>query len=495
MKIDFRSLNFRLWLYFMVFAALVLGCLWVLQSVWVDSFYESTKLKSVGSVVDDLQKGLGEDQSAAELQQKAEELAYANNVYIRMVDIRGETVCSADAIGFNSILNGEDYDWTGFNQQLLKQATRTLSVRLGAGNFGTRVILHGQVLSNAQGENVMLYVISPIDPRSNAAMSILRQQLVYVSAMVIMMAALISMFISMGIASPIVRMTRSAQKLAKGDYTVTFEKSEYSEINQLSETLDYAAKELGQVDDLRRDLIANVSHDLRTPLTMIKAYGEMIRDLSGDNPEKRTEHVNIIIDESDRMAELVNDMLELSKLQAGTVKLDMERMDVAGIMTSVVRRFMLYPKTSDYHFIYEGPDECWVTGDAAAIERVIYNLVNNAVMYAGEDKTIVLRLTEQAQSVRVEISDSGPGIPADKLNSIWDRYYRLDKKRSRSTLGGTGLGLYIVKTIMEGHGQPYGAKSTEGKGSTFWFGLAKADEGGGRVSLRSKLQGTFGQKD
>lgn len=475
MKIDFHSLKFRLWLYFMLFVISALGLLWLLQTIWMDSYYESTKVRDIGYMATSLEQAYT-TQTSDEFQDLVEELAYANTSYIEVVDIRGERISSADAIGFNTVLNGKSYNWEAFNQQLLSQKGKSLTVRLGAAHFGIRVILHGEVLQSPAGENVVLYILCPVDPQNNPATLILRQQLIYVIIMVTLMAALMALFISLGISGPILRITRSARRLAKGDYDVTFEKSEYWEINQLAETLDYAAKELGQVDNLRRDLIANVSHDLRTPLTMIKAYGEMIRDLSGDNPEKRTEHINIIIDESDRMAELVSDMLELSKLQAGTVKLDMARMDINAIIVSVVRRFTLYPKTSDYRFCYQDNGPIWVIGDAAAIERVVYNLVNNAVMYAGADKTVTLRLLEQPHTVRVEVSDSGPGIPADKLKSIWDRYYRLDHQRSRSTLGGTGLGLYIVKTIMEGHHQAYGARSQEGAGSTFWFELAKAEE-------------------
>lgn len=463
MKTDFKSLRFRLWLYLMLFAVGIMGLLWLLQTVWSGSFYRESKLRAINSATVSIHQSFAVGE-VDKIQNTVDTLAYSIVGFIDIRDIRGKSIYSADAIGFQALNNIEDINLNAFNERMAQQGNR-LTATVG------RNILHGEVVSTQTGENFLLYIFCPADPAANSATLIMRNMLFYISIMVIMLAALFSMFISLGISSPIVRMTRQAMRLAQGDYDVKFQKSGYSEITQLADTLDYAARELGQVEGMRKDLIANVSHDLRTPLTMIKAYAEMIRDISGDNPEKRNEHIAVIINESDRMSEMVSDMLELSKYQAGTVKLQMAPMDINGIIKSVVHRFALYPKTSQYHLEYDDPGPVWVVGDASALERVVYNLLNNAITYTGKDKTVRLRMTLYQGWARVEIADSGAGIPEDKLESIWNRYTRLDSKRAHATTGGTGLGLYIVKTIMDGHGGRYGVASREGEGSVFWFAV------------------------
>jgi signal transduction histidine kinase len=264
----------------------------------------------------------------------------------------------------------------------------------------------------------------------------------------------------------------SASQLAEGNYDVNFEGGRYSEIAQLADTMNYTSRELAKADNLQKDLIANVSHDLRTPLTMVKSYAEMIRDLSGNNPEKRNAHLQVIIDEADRLNLLVADLLLLSKMQSGVDALNITRFNIKDSIISILNSYRILSEQEGYDFTYRCDADIFVDGDESRIKQVLSNLVNNAVRYSDEDKHISITVTETGSVVRCEVTDKGQGIPEDELEHIWERYYKSSSNHSRNT-AGTGLGLSIVKEILLLHKAGFGVISKPNEGSTFWFELPK----------------------
>ena len=256
--------------------------------------------------------------------------------------------------------------------------------------------------------------------------------------------------------------------MAAGDFSVNF-KGEYSyaEMDALAETLDYAKEEIGKSDQLQKEVLANVTHDLKTPLTMIKAYASMIQEISGNDPEKRAKHTQVIIDESDRLTSLVNDILNLSKIRSGMDNLKLTTFNLSEFVHTVLERFDYLTETQGYTLTREIEDELYTEADTEKIEQVVYNLVGNAVNYTGEDKKITVGLKRTEKGLRFSVTDTGKGIPADQIDSIWDKYYRSAETHKRP-IKGTGLGLSIVKTILLKHGFDFGAESEVGKGSTFY---------------------------
>lgn len=235
-----------------------------------------------------------------------------------------------------------------------------------------------------------LLINTPLVPIGSTA-SIIKRQLIIITFYLLVLGVIISFFMSKRIADPITRITKSAEGLAEGKYDIKFEGGDYLEIQQLASTLTYAGQEISKVDMMQRDLIANVSHDLRTPLTMLKAYAEMIRDLSGDNPVKRNEHLEIIIEETDRLAQLVNDILDLSKLEDGNQKLNYSEFSITEVLDGIIARYKGISKRSDYIISFEPDEEVTVRCDVIKIQQVIYNLINNAINYTGDDKRVFVR--------------------------------------------------------------------------------------------------------
>ena len=308
--------------------------------------------------------------------------------------------------------------------------------------------IYGKILSDGDTVYGYLFLNTPIEPVSSTV-SIIKRQLMIITFILILIAFVISIYVSETISSPIVKITKSAKKLANGQYDVKFEGNGYLESKELADTLTYAGQQISKVDTLQRDLIANVSHDLRTPLTMLKAYAEMIRDLSGDNPEKRKEHLEIIIDETDRLTMLVNDMLDLSKLESGKQTLHCTEFGISEKMHGIIDRFKGVSEKMGYHIHFTPDEERIVCCDCVKIEQVIYNLINNAVNYTGADKQVYVTQVNLDDGVRIEVRDTGDGIEEDKIKLIFDKYYRSENHKREVV--GTGLGLSIVKAILKMH--------------------------------------------
>ena len=326
--------------------------------------------------------------------------------------------------------------------------------------------LSGSVISEAN--DAYLYIDYSTEVAS-MAIGTMRVQLIMISIIVIFLALVLSALLSMKLTKPITQITKAAKRMAMGDFSVNF-KGEYSyaEMDALAETLDYAKEEIGKSDELQKEVLANVTHDLKTPLTMIKSYACMIQEISGDNPEKRTKHTQVIIDESDRLTSLVNDILNLSKIRSGMDTLKVTNFNLSEFVHTVCERFGYLAETQGYTIERDIEDELYTEADMEKIEQVVYNLIGNAVNYTGEDKKIKVGLKKEKDGVlRFTVTDTGKGIPPDQIDTIWDRYYRSSETHKRP-IKGTGLGLSIVKTILQKHNFLFGVESEVGKGSTFY---------------------------
>ncbi len=244
---------------------------------------------------------------------------------------------------------------------------------------------------------------------------------------------------------------------------------QYLELADLSDTLNSVRDEVKKSGDLQREIIANVSHDLKTPLTMIKAYASMIREISGDNPEKREQHLQVIIDEADRLTGLVNDVLDVSKVTTTLDEIKFKVFNLTDFLYGIINKFDYLQETQNYKFMVDIDSGVYSRADEEKIGQVIYNLLGNAVNYTGEDKTVYVSLKKSftEERVRLTVRDTGKGISEKDKLEIWNRYYRVKENHSRP-VKGTGLGLNIVKIILENHSFDFGVDSEQGKGSSFW---------------------------
>jgi len=322
--------------------------------------------------------------------------------------------------------------------------------------------VHEYTLNNGSKISLTFYaMITPVD----STVSTLRMQLFIITGIMVLLATLLAIIISKYISNPIEQINQSAKALAKGNYETEFHGKGYLEIKELSDTLNAAASELSKVERLRRELIANISHDLRTPLSFIYSYAEMMHDFPN---EVTPEQSQIIMDEAKRLTSLVNDMLDISILESGVSKLNKINYNLTESLRKTINRMNELVKNEGYRIDFEYSEDVCIFADEVKITQAFYNLLLNAITHSGDDKAVIVRQSIKESSVKIEVIDHGEGIRQSDLPYIWDRYYKVDKKHKRPIMG-TGLGLSIVKKIVEMHGGKYGVESKEGEGSIFWF--------------------------
>lgn len=470
-----NTLAFKLWMYFVVFAVSLFVILWFMQVIFLQSYYSSMKKSEVIKIASDIEDAY----ISGNFKDVIDNIAYRNSSSIFIFDTKGNVIYTSNqssASENDKISTIPDrhiaIDTTGIVDKILSSQNNRISYNLKVEKLKTELFVYGKIIPNTDACFVIVASIDPID----ATTTVVQSQLVYITIIALLIASIISVFLSRRLSRPISKMNDTAKKLAVGNYEVVFEKAGYQEMDDLADTLNYATSELARTDKVKRELIANVSHDLRTPLTMIKAYSEMIRDLSGDNKEKREEHLKVIIDETDRLTRLVNDMMDLSKIESGVSDIIKDVFNFSEVAKSMTNNFKSIYENENCKIILDCPDEIYANADRTKIEQVLYNLIGNAINHSGNDnKEIKIKVTTNLKRIKVQVIDNGEGIAKEDLAHIWDRYYKASKSFKRSS-SGSGLGLSIVKNILTKHESDFGVYSTVGKGSTFWFDIEKVSK-------------------
>lgn len=478
-KLDFKSIRFKLWLYFIGFSLLLISIIWFLQIFFLNHYYEQMKINEVTKMADQVIETFAfRDGDFEALGETLERLCTDNDdVYIRLESQNGDVLWSPEYVGHSSLYRYE-FQIQTLRAKLTSGPLSRVSILVpGLTSEGkTSTLGYACYLSSASNSfsenfgiasDFILYIFSPLYP-VKSTIRILQAQLIYITVIATLLALSLAIYLASRISRPIKKITSSAAEMGKGHYGVKFEKGHYSEIDELAETLTQASRELERTDMYQKDLIANVSHDLRTPLTMIKSYAEMIRDLSGDNPKKREAHLSVIIDETDRLNTLVTDMLNLSKMQSHSIELERANFDIKATAESLLASYEILAEQEGYEFKFYCPAPIIVNGDEAKIKQVLSNLITNAVKYCGEDKQVIINIRKTGKKMRCEIIDHGAGIAPDEVSHVWERYYKSSTHHVRPT-DGSGLGLSIVKEILTLHKANYGVNSKPGKGSMFWF--------------------------
>lgn len=475
LKIDYRSIKFKTWLYFILFAGFLMILLWFLQVLFLNNFYDVMKDEQTQRVAKTIQINY-EQKSSVKFLKSVESISNSNDMFIYVVSYDGKTMYFKPSGDATSAQYYSDQIDT-VNEAMLKKNNDSAYLRIKSPDESKDVLAYGAVLTAKDKSPMLIYIFSPLWPLSST-IDILTNQLVYVTFISLLVACLISFYLSIRITRPIRTITRSAERLGRGEYGIVFRGGHYTEINNLADTLTQASIDLEKSDMLQKDLIANVSHDLRTPLTMIKSYAEMIRDLSGNNPDKREQHLQVIIDETDRLNSLVGDLLSISRLQSGKMVLEKGNFNLSAAAESIINTYKIMELEEGYRFNFNCKVNFIVNGDEEKIKQVISNLLTNAIKFAGSDKTINITLKRRGKSVLCKIEDHGIGIAPEELEHVWERYYRASSNMARPA-EGTGLGLSIVKEILTLHKVDFGVDSTVGKGTVFWFELPYIKTGKG----------------
>ncbi|MBE6562886.1 MAG: HAMP domain-containing histidine kinase [Ruminococcaceae bacterium] len=475
-----RTLAAKIFVSFAFFTLIVLVLLWLMQVVFLDDVYRTVKLHDLKNCAE----FVGDTVSERETDRGVMEGSKKYNACISVYRITGQsgvveasshikTTCMIHNISSPSLLN-EMYTGAADGSTYIKRVELTVNdenvMNSGTSAKGPSAVICSKVVTLGNTDYLIL-VDDEILPLASTSRT-LTYQLIFITAVLLMVAALLSFFLADRITGPFKKMTEKAGRLAEGDYNVKFDGQSFLEAKQLGDTLTYAASELSKLDVMQKELIANISHDLRTPLTLISGYSEVMRDIPG---EMTAENMQVIIDETARLSSLVSDLLELSRLTEGKQYIETAPFSITKTVEETVSRYSHLTQKDGYTVEFIAESEAYISADKTRVLQVLYNLINNAVNYTGEDKKVTVVQTVENGIVRISVKDTGEGIPPEMLSMIWERYYKAGDFHKRGKVG-TGLGLSIVKKILVMHGANFGVSSEVGKGSTFWFEFPEVTE-------------------
>jgi signal transduction histidine kinase len=297
--------------------------------------------------------------------------------------------------------------------------------------------------------------------------------LTYAVLAAVVAAIAVSLFFSRGVIAPLRAMIGASQRIAAGHYDERVQVAGSDELGQLGMRFNDMASQLEQVESMRRQLIGDVSHELRTPLTAIKGYMEGLVD--GVLPAN-ADTFQQVHQEADRLSRLVEDLQELSRVESKAYQLDVEPMNIPDVVAITIKRLSSTAQKKEITLRSDLPTDLpLLQADSDRIIQVLTNLVGNALNYTSAGGTVTVTAARHAEEIRISVQDTGVGIPAEHLPHIFDRFYRVDKSRSRQSGGGSGIGLTVAKYLVEAHGGRIWIESKgEGQGSTFTFTLPVA---------------------
>ncbi|OAA84044.1 Sensor protein SrrB [Clostridium ljungdahlii] len=336
----------------------------------------------------------------------------------------------------------------------------------------------------------IIFSITSLQP-VNEASSVIKEFYFYFYIGAIVLILILCLMYTNMVSKPLVKLNETAKKMAALDFSEKCNIKNEDEIGNLASTLNFLSYNLDKaltsvnaaneklekdiekernIDKARKEFIAAVSHELKTPINLIGGYAEGLKDgIFKENEEDQ--YIDIIIDESNKMANLVSDMLNLSHLESGTMKLSKEEFFIDDLIESVIKRFYKVIKDKGITINCNIITKTKVCADWDKMEQVITNFTTNAIKNTYEGGIITFAIEEEPDKTIVSVENTGKGIPEEELGKIWDNFYKLDKSRNRK-LGGTGIGLAIVKNILILHGYKYGVKNTD-NGIKFYFVVYK----------------------
>lgn len=464
-----RKISSRLWAQMLLLIGITLALLWIFQVKMLDKYYiysQTNNIKKQGSEIIDM---LNEGMSLEYLDGIIEEFNLRYNSSVEIYAADGKRIYGYN---YGPGMMGRVKDKQEVFSEVLTGNTVIRQVQHN--RFNTNILLIGLPIGKAD-EPTGVFIVSAALASVKEATSIIKEQLMIVTSILVFISLFLTYYFSKAFTKPILQINKAADKMAKGNLSVKVEVNSQDELGMLANTINNLSVQLQKIEQLRKELIANVSHEFRTPLSLIKGYAETIRDVSGDNAEKRNKQLEIILEETDRLKNMVDDTLNLSQMQSRNFKLNQESFDIASTARNVMNRFLYIQEKSGVKL--EMPDDYGIIpvyGDESRIEQVLYNLVNNAFNHTNREGLITINAVEKNKTVRIEVTDNGEGIPEKDLPYIWDRFYKVSRADYEEGKG-TGLGLAIAKSILEAHESRYGVESKLNEGTKFWFTLKSAE--------------------
>jgi len=394
-----------------------------------------------------------------------------NGDVIWVVNMDGEVWLSVGPAGETNITKDEILKYYSGMLGEIQQGNIAKLTSESNNTFGTPVLTVGMPVV-VYGDTIGAVLVHKKLSDLNGAMVNMYSRIIFAALMAAIVAVVLIYFLAKNILKPLKKVTKATAQLARGNFDVRLDINSEDEIGELSRTFNSVAKDLGKYENTRRSFVANVSHELRSPLTSMQGLVQGILD--GTIPKDQCDYyLGVVLDETKRLNYLINDLLDLSQIESGKLDFDIEKTDINELIRICLITFESKISAKNIGVEVDIKDEKqYVLADENRVKQVMMNLIDNAVKFTPEMGTIKIYTSESPASVFVNVNNSGSPILEEDLPYVFERFYKADKSHTR-TQEGTGLGLSIVKKILDGHGQNIWVKSKENEGTTFTFTLKK----------------------
>ncbi|MCT4594335.1 MAG: cell wall metabolism sensor histidine kinase WalK [Anaeromicrobium sp.] len=470
-----KNILSKLWIFITSLILIILGISWIFQVYFLDDFYIDAITnslidsgKEIATIVE--KEGIDSHNLSKKIHEVASDLNGRVNIIDRKSNVIYNNLLGERGLNDLRILGKKPpprFERFSFKQDLYVN-------RLIQKKNGKNIVRHLNVaLPIKKGDKVVGNVwLSSGLSSTDSITFVLKKQLSIISGISLLVGTILSLFLSKMFAKPIIKITHATKEIAKGNFHYNINVKGKDEIGILGNTINKMAEQLSQTETFRREFIANTSHELKTPISLIKAYAELTLDIEGEEKENREGNLKVIIDESDRLTNMVEDILYLSKMEAGYYDPTMETFLVNDTLNRVIYKLKYFAKEKNINILFNPNKDLIIEGDENKIFQVFFNILNNSIIHSFNDSEIQINLLDNKDSIKIEFKDFGSGIPKEDLPHIWERFYKVDKSRKRDK-SGTGLGMSIVKNILEAHNYSYGVESEVNKGTLVWIEVKK----------------------
>ncbi|MDF2892205.1 MAG: signal transduction histidine kinase [Clostridia bacterium] len=459
-----KSISIKLWGLMLALVFIALALIWCFQIVFLESFYFNIHERKLLTEGNHLVAMIKNNEEKYIIEEKLDELLLKYNARIDLYTPNGVEIYSSEAA---PKMMGVDKNI--FLMEVIKSKKPVSTFK--ENRMGSSLFLVGLPVIR---DNVMTAAVIMTTPVASLEETVdtLKEQFVIISLILISVSAILAYVFSRYFTKPILEINKAAKTMAEGNLSIRVPVSTKDELGMLSSTINHLSSQLQKIEQLRKDLIANVSHEFKTPLSLIKGYAETMRDVENISEEKRYKQLNIIIEESDKLNHMINEILDLSQIQSDYYNLNRTDFSISDTIRAVVNRLAYHTENKNLRIEVDCMDALLIYADEKRIEQVIYNLLNNAINHSEQQSSIFIRAIDHGSVIVVEIEDHGEGISQEEIPYIWDRFYKA--KEASAKHKGSGLGLAIVKSILEAHKANFGVESEIGKGSKFWFEIRKS---------------------
>ncbi|MCU1808189.1 HAMP domain-containing histidine kinase [Cytobacillus firmus] len=397
-----------------------------------------------------------------------------------------------DTISHVTLMESEantDVVITDMNGRILGSSSKSSDIQDHISSSDSVIPRDGEVVDGNWREGKFISTVSPIKIDGDVTAKVfmfqetesihslidrLNKHFILTGIFAVFLTLTVIIFLSKGLAKPLIKMKEATSQISKGDFTVSLPKNRNDELGDLADSISRLASDLHYLKLERNDFLASISHELRTPLTYIKGYADIVlkRNLS---IEDRDKYLNIIHEEANRLSDLIKDLFDLAKMDKNSFVIQKRAIDITDFIMKIEQKFSPAFQEKDMELEVICPKEAVIIADPTRLEQIIFNLLDNAIKYSPPGAKTILSVNNKKKDVYIKVRDNGKGIPEEDLPYILNRFYRVDKSRTRS-LGGTGLGLAIVKELVLAHGGTISVKSKEGIGTEFELVFKGADK-------------------